>query len=157
MQVQTVHNWFKNVIRLMISKSYSLKIFFNDTVSQVKISLTYRIVQNCGRGKLWRIRQFESHSPIFYPAKFTYVYCFEIFEYLDKFLCVRQRRISKRSAKPDVHIEIFSPCEAKTGFTRSLGPLSKLIPSTVINSANLKRHSSLRTCTSCFITCAYNY
>ena len=35
--------------------------------------VTYRIVQNLGGGKLWRIWQIESNSPIFYPAKITYI------------------------------------------------------------------------------------
>ena len=31
----------------------------------------YRIAQNSGGGKLWRIWQIESHSPIFYPTKLS--------------------------------------------------------------------------------------
>ena len=29
----------------------------------------YRIAQNSGGGKLWRIWRIERHSPIFYPVK----------------------------------------------------------------------------------------
>ena len=32
-------------------------------------SSNYRIVQNGGRGKLWKIWQNKRNSPIFYPAK----------------------------------------------------------------------------------------
>ena len=34
------------------------------------VHIVYRIAQNSGGGKLWRI---ESHSPIFYPAKIIYI------------------------------------------------------------------------------------
>jgi len=35
----------------------------------------YRIAQNCGGGKLWRIWWIEYHSPIFYPTKFISIFC----------------------------------------------------------------------------------
>ena len=35
---------------------------------------TYRIAQNFGGGKLWRIWRNERHSPMFYPTKFQVHY-----------------------------------------------------------------------------------
>ena len=76
----------------------------------------------------------ESYSPIFYPAKFTHHISLKCSSTQITFCaCVSNSRISQ-----DVHLELFSSCEAEARFTRSFRPLSELIPLTAIASANVK-------------------
>ena len=69
------------------------------------------------------------------PCQIHPSYFFEMLKYPDITFCacVSNSRISQ-----DVHLELFSSCEAEARFTRSFRPLSELIPLTAIASANVK-------------------
>jgi len=62
-------------LKMMALESFLHRSSINFILSTCTKRINYRIAQNSGRGKLWRIWRIECHSPIFYTTKFILIFC----------------------------------------------------------------------------------
>ena len=89
----------------------------------------YRIAQNGGGGKLWRIWRIQSNSPKFYPPKFISKFWVD-HDYREKFHPAKTCSMSI--------LKYFHPVKQKPDLPDPSGPLSQTVPPTAIAAANIK-------------------